>query len=45
MVVEFREVVGCKGYPYTWSNKRFDANYIEKWLDRFLCSKDWGNKF
>ena len=45
VVVEFREVMCRKGYPYTWSNKRFGANYIEEWLDRFLCSKDWGNKF
>lgn len=53
VVIEFREVVqncnlidiGCKGYLYTWSNRRFGTNYIEEWLDRFLYSKDWGNKF
>ncbi|KAH9698767.1 hypothetical protein KPL71_024125 [Citrus sinensis] len=53
MVAEFREAVqscnlqdmGCKGYPCTWSNRRYDAYFIEERLDRFLCSKDWGNKF
>ena len=53
MVAEFREAtqscnlqnMGCKGYPYTWSNRRYSAHFIEERLDRFLCSKDWGNKF
>lgn len=47
MVADFREVVqmcnlvdvGCKGYPYTWSNRRYNDQYIEEQLDRFLCSK------
>ena len=30
VIVEFREVVGYKGYPYTWFNKRFGVNYIEE---------------
>ncbi|KAH9723192.1 reverse transcriptase domain-containing protein [Citrus sinensis] len=52
-VAEFREAVqscnlqdmGCKGYPYTWSNKRYGDHLIEERLDRFLCSKDWGINF
>ncbi|XP_052297218.1 uncharacterized protein LOC127902351 [Citrus sinensis] len=52
-VAEFREAVqscnlqdmGCKGYPYTWSNKRYGNHFIEERLDRFLCSKDWEINF
>ncbi|KAL9431945.1 hypothetical protein AB3S75_027034 [Citrus x aurantiifolia] len=49
MMADFREVVndynlvdlGCKGYPFTWSNKRYRPYLIEESLDRFLGSKDW----
>lgn len=49
MVVDFREAVnecnlvdlGCKGYPFMWSNKRYRPHLIEEMLDRFLGSKDW----
>ncbi|KAH9770133.1 hypothetical protein KPL71_012275 [Citrus sinensis] len=49
MVAEFREAVtdcslvdlGCKGYPFTWSNKRYGPHLIEERLDRFLGSKGW----
>lgn len=52
-VVEFREAaqacnlndMGFKGYPFTWSNRRYGPHYIEERLDRFLCSKDWCNNF
>ncbi|KAL9422716.1 hypothetical protein AB3S75_034905 [Citrus x aurantiifolia] len=48
MVAAFRETVkdcnlidlGCKGYPFTWSNRRFGPQLIEERLDRFLGSKD-----
>lgn len=53
MEVDFRKAVqmcnlvyvGCKEYPYTWSNIRYNDQHIEEQLDRFLCSKDWGSKF
>ncbi|KAH9735375.1 reverse transcriptase domain-containing protein [Citrus sinensis] len=52
-VADFREVVrecdfidmGFKGYPFTWSNRRFGVGLIEERLDRFLCSRSWGNYF
>lgn len=37
--------VGCKGHPFTWSNRQFGPHNIEKRLDRALCSKDWGYFF
>ena len=48
MVVDFREAMndcnlvdlGCKGYPFTWSNKIYGPHLIEERLDRFLRSKD-----
>lgn len=53
IIVEFKETVkhcnlldiGYKGYPFTWSNKRYGDHYIKERLDRFLCSKDWGSHF
>ena len=33
--------LGCKGYPFMWSNKRYGPYLIEEKLDRFLGSKDW----
>ena len=53
MVVKFREVVqACnlvdmeyKGYPFTWSNRRYGQHFIEERLDRFLCSNDWSKNF
>lgn len=53
MIKEFRDDVhdcnlrdlGYKGYPFTWSNRRFSSHFIEKRLNRFLCSKDWTNFF
>ena len=49
MVTAFRETVndcnlidlGCRGYPFTWSNRRFGPQLIEERLDRFFGSKDW----
>lgn len=49
IVAEFRETVndynlvdlGCMGYSFTWSNRRFNPQLIEERLDRFLGSKDW----
>lgn len=49
IVADFKEVVEeyqlidleCRGYPFTWSNKRFGPHFIEEKLDRFLGSKDW----
>ena len=49
MITEFREAVndcrlmdlGCRRYPFTWSNKRFRPHYVEERLDRFLGSEDW----
>lgn len=48
MIAEFKEIVkaynlldiGYKRYPFTWSNRRYEENYIEERLDRFLCSKN-----
>lgn len=48
MITDFREVVqdcnlrdlGCNGYSFTWSNRRFGTHFIEERLDRFMCSND-----
>lgn len=53
MITDFREDVqdcnlrdlGCNGYPYTWSNRRFGTHFIEERLDKFMCSNDWSNFF
>ncbi|KAL9416830.1 hypothetical protein AB3S75_039924 [Citrus x aurantiifolia] len=37
--------LGCTGYPFTWSNRRFDPHLVEERLDRFMCSRDWVNSF
>lgn len=49
MVANFKEAVndcnledlGYRGYPFTWSNRRFGPHFVEERLDRFLGSKDW----
>lgn len=28
--------VECRGYPFTWSNRRFGPYFVEEKLDRFL---------
>lgn len=33
--------VECRGYPFTWSNRRFGPYFVEEKLDRFLGTKDW----
>ena len=53
MITDFREAVqdcnlrdlGCNGYPFTWSNRRFGTHFIKEQLDRFMCSNDWSNFF
>lgn len=48
LVAEFREAVhecnlmdmGYKGYPFTWSNRRYRTQFIEERLDRVLCNKN-----
>lgn len=48
LVADFSEVVhecnlmdmGYKGHPFTWSNRRYDSQFIEERLDRVICSKD-----
>lgn len=47
-VNKFREAIkecglsdlGCKGHPFTWSNRRFGPLLVEERLDRFLCCKN-----
>lgn len=47
MMLSFREAVqvcnlidvGCKGYPFTWSNRRFGPHLAEERLDRFFVVK------
>ncbi|KAH9747206.1 reverse transcriptase domain-containing protein [Citrus sinensis] len=49
MVAEFRDAVRecklvdieCRGYPFTWSNRRFGPHFVEEKLDRFFGSKEW----
>lgn len=53
LVVDFRHAIkdcnlvdaGCTGYPFTWSNRRFEPYFIEERLDRFFYSKEWGKSF
>ncbi|KAL9441947.1 hypothetical protein AB3S75_020450 [Citrus x aurantiifolia] len=53
LVSSFREAVeacnlmdvGYSGYKYTWSNRRYDSQFIEERLDRVLCSKNWTDTF
>ncbi|KAF8390607.1 hypothetical protein HHK36_025134 [Tetracentron sinense] len=33
--------LGCKGNPYSWTNKRAGKDNIRERLDRALCSVDW----
>lgn len=50
-VADFREVVNecnlkdieCRGYPFTWSNRRFGSHFVEEKLDRFFWVKGLGN--
>ena len=52
-VHEFRQAVrdcrlldlGLKGYPFTWSNRRFGPQLIEERLDRFFCNQNWGSLY
>ncbi|KAH9695348.1 putative reverse transcriptase/RNA-dependent DNA polymerase [Citrus sinensis] len=52
-VHEFRQAVrdcrlldlGLKGYPFTWSNRRFGPQMIEERLDRFFCNQNWGSLY
>lgn len=37
--------MGWRGYPFTWSNKRFGTRLIEERLDRFLCNMEWQGNF
>ena len=47
-VNKFREAVkfcglidlGCKGSPFTWSNRRFGPHLAEERLDKFFCCKN-----
>ena len=49
MVADFKEVINecklsdieCRGYPFTWSNRRFGPHFVEEKLDRFLGSQEW----
>lgn len=49
MVAEFRDAVRecklvnieCRGYPFTWSNRRFGLHFVEEKLNRFFGSKEW----
>ena len=53
MIIEFREAVndcklmdlGCRGYPFTWSNRRFGPHYVKEMLDRFLGSEGWRSSY
>lgn len=53
MVAKFKEVVeacnlmdiGFSEYQFSWLNMRYGPNFIEERLDRFLCNKDWRDKF
>ena len=53
MIIEFRDDVqdynlkdlGYTRHHFTWSNRRFGSHFVEKRLDRFLCSNDWTNSF
>lgn len=52
-VNDFREAIrfcglsdlGCKGYPFTWSNRRFRAHLVEERLDIFLSCENWRRAF
>lgn len=52
MISEFREALqdcnlvdlGCKGYPFTWSNGRFGPHFVEERWDRFLYN-EWRDIF
>lgn len=39
--------LGCQGYPFTWSNKRYGDGdvLIEERIDWFLCTRDWNDIF
>lgn len=53
MVAKFKEAVeacnlmdiGYSEYQFSWLNMRYGPNFIEERLDRFLCNKDWRDKF
>ncbi|KAH9724503.1 putative reverse transcriptase/RNA-dependent DNA polymerase [Citrus sinensis] len=34
-----------QGYHFTWSNGRFGQHFVEERLDRFLCNKEWREKY
>lgn len=48
LVVDFRHAIkdcnlvdaGCTGYPFIWSNRRFEPYLIEERLDRFFYNKE-----
>ena len=33
--------VECRGYHFTWSNRRFGPYFVEEKLDRIFGTKDW----
>lgn len=37
--------LGYEGALFTWSNKRYKGRLIQERLDRFVCSKQWKDKF
>ncbi|KAL0462050.1 UNVERIFIED_CONTAM: hypothetical protein Slati_0092600 [Sesamum latifolium] len=52
-IEEFRECcldcelhdLGCRGYPYTWCNKRAEPNTVRARLNRAVCSGSWADMF
>lgn len=32
-------------YPFTWSSRRHDEDFVEEWLDRALLTEEWLGMF